>query len=122
MTNWYADALKRSGEIQNGCLPPKVGMSAQEFSKIIGNYTSAQLHSFNPEVMDMLTECAVPYHILGFTKDHQVAYYGLNHVSAKPSNELLDILNEFLEDSSDRSKRTFIIAKSELVDLLSRTN
>ena len=113
------DMIRISFEIEDGCLPPAVGMTPQEFRQLIGNYDSNELLRFNPEMGEnMPTQCYFPYHIIGFTKDRKVAYYGVNYINAKPLDELTKVIYKSIASMGGKDLAIARIAAQELSDLL----
>jgi len=110
-STWFEDALRRVKDRTYGCLPPAMPMGVEELTRTIYMYHSRELSRFNPVMHeDMPTMCETPYHILGWTSNGLIAFYGLNYIGAMPLWEIRGAIQR-----EDRIART---AKRELVDLL----
>lgn len=100
MTKDKKNPYERAVDIHHGCLPPGVPITIDELRRTLYRYSSDQLEKMN-EGNFGLTVCEAPYHILGFTSDAKVAYYGLNYVGTEDPFVLRESLEKTLKNAGD---------------------
>lgn len=116
--------LSMAHAYRHGSLPPALKLTAEELARRIGTYSSSDLERFNQEINeDMLATCEFPFHVLGFTSDNKVAYYGVNHIGAMPLDKLRTCLDKLIiEGAEDKDKLIALTAKMELEAILAQNN
>ncbi len=104
-SSWLTNMFRMRVDHNYGILPPSVGLSTEEMKRKIGEYSTEQLNQFNYPHADGSEEwtiCGTPFHILGYTKDGNVAFYGINYVGAMARQEMLDSIERFRREGDSQ--------------------
>jgi len=120
---WLRDAMLKASDIRYGSLPPSINLSIGQMRNKIGDYIKADLEEYNEaEGHQYWTKCESPFHILGYTKEGLIAYYGVNYVDAMTHEELVSAITSFINEGDAELRATGKVLQNELSDLLSTKN
>jgi len=98
-------------------------LSIGQMRNKIGDYIKADLEEYNEaEGHQYWTKCESPFHILGYTKEGLIAYYGVNYVDAMTYEELVSAITSFINEGDAELRATGKVLQNELSDLLSTKN
>ena len=82
---YFQNLLRRIERRRSGSLPYGLESTVEQLKISIGNLTSDDVIRLNDFSDPEQTTCACPQHVLGYTTDGKIAYYGLNHIGADDS-------------------------------------